>query len=125
MTWQREYRLARYALAAGEREARLRDLVRYQRAELHAAKLISDEEYAELLSDGGSVARLHSYDDLRKREAAKDAEIERLRGLLRETRESVNAAYLFAVAVDNPSDARTHSERLARIDAALAEKTTG
>lgn len=48
-------------------DQRLRDLVRHQRAELHAAGLISDEEYAELLSDHGSVDRLHSYDALRER----------------------------------------------------------
>lgn len=45
---------------------RLWDLVRQQRMELHDAELISDEEYAELASDGGSVKRICSYDDMRE-----------------------------------------------------------
>ena len=52
---------------------RMRDLVRYQRAELHAAKLITDEEYATLLSDHGAVARLEGYDALRARVATLEA----------------------------------------------------
>lgn len=41
---------------------RLWDLVRYQRAELYAASLITDEEYAELASDHAAVKRLEAYD---------------------------------------------------------------
>ncbi len=41
---------------------RYHDLVRYQRAELHEAGLITDEEYAKLLSDPKSVDRLEGYD---------------------------------------------------------------
>lgn len=48
-----------------ERE-RLFDLVRYQRAELHQAELISDGEYTSLLADYSSKARLETYDDMRK-----------------------------------------------------------
>lgn len=66
---------------------RLFDLVCYMRAELHDAQLIDDEEYAWLLSNapraGGSVDRLHDYDDvraqLRATIAEKDREIERLK----------------------------------------------
>lgn len=46
---------------------RYRDLVRYQRAELHEAGLITDEEYTALLSDDKAVARLESYDQLQSR----------------------------------------------------------
>jgi hypothetical protein len=46
---------------------RLRDLVRYQRCELHVAGLISEDEYASLAQDHGAVARLESYDGMRKR----------------------------------------------------------
>jgi len=50
---------------------RLFDLVRYQRAELHEAGLISDQEYVDLVTelDGkmkGSIARLESYDQLQQ-----------------------------------------------------------
>lgn len=48
----------------GELE-RLRDLVRQQRAELHDANLISDEEYAALAMTVGATARLYGYDELR------------------------------------------------------------
>jgi len=41
---------------------RLFDLVRYCRAELHKDRLITDEEYADLLTSRGSVERLHKYD---------------------------------------------------------------
>ena len=51
---------------AGALELRLWDLVRYQRMELHAANLITDEEYQRLLSDDKSVARLASYDQLQR-----------------------------------------------------------
>jgi hypothetical protein len=40
---------------------RLWDLVRYERFGLHAASLITDEEFAELVADGSSVARLEYY----------------------------------------------------------------
>jgi len=60
---------------------RLRDLVRHQRGELYEADLISDEEYANLVVTDGkaSVARLHTYDDLRFENANLKAEVERLR----------------------------------------------
>ena len=46
---------------------RYRDLVRHQRAPLHEAGLISDEEYASFMGDGGaSVERLQSYDKLKE-----------------------------------------------------------
>jgi len=50
-----------------EENLRLLDLVRYQRSELHEAGLITDEEYASLASEKGSVSRLESYDTLRDR----------------------------------------------------------
>jgi DNA repair ATPase RecN len=46
-------------------KARLIDLVRYQRAELHEANLITDTEYAELCQVNNSPARLETYDELR------------------------------------------------------------
>ena len=61
---------------------RYHDLVRYQRAELHEAELISDKEYAELLSDSKSVDRLHGYDELRERADRLQAEVERLENRL-------------------------------------------
>ena len=61
--------------------ARLLDLVRYQRQELHEAGLITDEEYAELARVGSeSARRLEDYDDLRASLKVKDeqlAELER------------------------------------------------
>lgn len=55
-------------LEVGEKvRQRLLDLVRHQRAELYEANLISTEEYARLLSEEGSVARLETYDDMRQR----------------------------------------------------------
>jgi hypothetical protein len=61
--------------------ARLRDLVRHQRGELYEADLISDDEYANLVVTDGkaSVARLHTYDDLRFENVKLAAEVERLR----------------------------------------------
>lgn len=53
------------ALQAEAEAVRLRDLVRYCRGELHKQSLITDEEYATLLSDDQAVARLHTYDDYR------------------------------------------------------------
>lgn len=58
----------------GETE-RLYDLVRYQRAELHEAGLITDEEYGAMMSDkGASRKRLETYDNLRTALAAKERE---------------------------------------------------
>lgn len=45
---------------------RLRDLVRHQRGPLFDAELITEEEYASLCSDHGSVARLEGYDLMRR-----------------------------------------------------------
>ncbi len=66
---------------AAEQEAqRLRDLVRHQRSDLHIANLITDEEYVALVSDHGAVARLNSYNDVRRRlaRAERDLVIEKL-----------------------------------------------
>lgn len=41
---------------------RMWDLIRYQRAELHEAGLITDDEYAELAKDHAAVKRLEDYD---------------------------------------------------------------
>lgn len=41
---------------------RLRDLVRYMRSELFAERLITKEEYADLLNDEGAPKRLEDYD---------------------------------------------------------------
>lgn len=45
--------------------ARLWDLVRHQRGELHVAGLITDDEWAFLIADHGAVARLEGYDEMR------------------------------------------------------------
>lgn|ERR1017187_2010433 len=52
------------------------DLVRYQRSELFDAELISEDEYAALVADsenGQRVARLESYDAIRKLSEARQA----------------------------------------------------
>lgn len=54
---------------------RLFDLARYCRMELHDVGLISDDEYAILVDDPDSLARLHGYDSMAE-------ENERLRGEL-------------------------------------------
>lgn len=62
--------LAAYQEGKKEGEAhklRLLDLVRYQRAELHEAGLITMDEYAMLAGEKGSRERLENYDDLRER----------------------------------------------------------
>jgi hypothetical protein len=60
----------------GEGE-RLRDLVRYCRAELHDAGLISDEEFADLVKVGSeSARRLESYDAMKATNAALAARLE-------------------------------------------------
>lgn len=70
---------------ANRETERLFDLVRYARAELHQANLITDEEYAELCQEGatgehkGSRKRLESYDELRQQSASRDREMEELR----------------------------------------------
>jgi hypothetical protein len=65
--------------AKGEVE-RLRDLVRHQRAELHEVDLISDEEYAALAMMGkDSVARLESYDAMRRQIADLTTQLTALR----------------------------------------------
>lgn len=52
-------------IAAARENQRLRDLVRYQRGELHEAGLIDDEEYAVIASDHAAVKRLETYDELK------------------------------------------------------------
>lgn len=82
------------AYLAGDYQ-RLWDLVRYQRAELHEAGLITDEEYAVLVAGepsrpgtgSPSAQRLSSYDELRKALAAITAE----RDALREARDEAIA----------------------------------
>lgn len=65
-------RLGKENEALRAQRQRLFDLVRYQRAELHQAGLLSDDEYAEICesgatgTDAGSVARLETYDELRR-----------------------------------------------------------
>jgi len=61
---ERIEQLERELAEANKQLERYHDLVRYQRAELHQADLISDEEYGKLLSDSKSVARLENYDDV-------------------------------------------------------------
>jgi hypothetical protein len=46
---------------------RIADLIRQQRAELHEADLITDDEYADLCGIAGAVDRLETYDDLRSK----------------------------------------------------------
>ena len=46
---------------------RLFDIVRYMRAEIHNAELITDDEYAELAMEHSAVDRLEDYDELRAR----------------------------------------------------------
>ena len=49
---------------------RLRDLVRYMRSELFDARLITEEEYADLVADydsGKRVARLEGWDAAKKK----------------------------------------------------------
>lgn len=58
---------------------RLFDLVRYQRHELFEANLISDEEFTELAKEHAAVARLESYDEVRAKITALEAEMKRLR----------------------------------------------
>lgn len=55
-----------------ELNLRIYDLVRFMRHELHQEGLITDEEYAELAGDSGSVKRLDDYDIViqKSREAA-------------------------------------------------------
>ena len=43
---------------------RLMDLVRHQREELYAAKLISSEEHADLVPDPGTLYRFETYESL-------------------------------------------------------------
>lgn len=58
------------------RNERLLDLVRYQRSELHAANLISDEEYVWLVEQGSASARrLESYDEIREKMRKLEAEL--------------------------------------------------
>lgn len=58
---------------------RLYDLVRQQRMELHAADLITNEEYAELAFEHSAVARLEDYDGIRAELAAAKSEVAGLR----------------------------------------------
>jgi hypothetical protein len=54
-----------WAIEAINENERLRDLVRYSRHDLHDAELITDDEFAALLSVDGSVTRLENYDAMR------------------------------------------------------------
>jgi len=58
----------RVAVAKGDKKrARLFDLVRHQRGQLHGDGLITDEEYAVLCVEGSGISpdRLSTYDDLK------------------------------------------------------------
>lgn len=68
-----------------ERTQRLADLVRQQRMELFTADLINEDEYAELAKDHPAVARLESYDSMRR-------EITRLREALKVYADECNFA---------------------------------
>ena len=59
---------------------RLFDLVRYMRAELLTAELISYDEYYELAVEHAAVARLEDYDGIRKKLTEATAEIKLLKG---------------------------------------------
>ncbi len=62
---------------------RLRDLVRYKRAELHDDGLITDQEYGDLAKVGSeSARRLEGYDDLRATIKSLTAELEEVRARL-------------------------------------------
>lgn len=63
-SWEIKKELKRLRVMHPER---LFDLVRWARSELHEAKLITDEEYAMLVREKGSVKRLESYDELAAR----------------------------------------------------------
>jgi predicted nucleic acid-binding Zn-ribbon protein len=108
----------RKQLAAAEAECeRLFDLVRYQRAELHEAGLITDDEYAKLASAQGSVQRLEGYDALR-------AECERLRAevaSLKQEREEVEEAWSKerTDAIDGRKQQAEQAVEIARLRAAM------
>jgi hypothetical protein len=87
---------------------RLHDLVRQQRMELHAAGLISNEEYAELDCDHIAIARLESYDELKAREAA-----------LIEERDCLKAQYDAVVESlkEHADRAKRRGEEIARLTA--------
>lgn len=81
--WQEQ---AEKKVAEMKREIeRLKDLVRHQRHALYDEKLISDEEFADLVADsdnGKRVARLESYDGVRKQLTAAQQRIGTLTGVL-------------------------------------------
>lgn len=64
--------------------ARLVDLVRHQREELHEVGLLTDDEYAALASEPGSVERLSSYDEMAAEMANMRLELEQVNALVRE-----------------------------------------
>ncbi len=62
---------------------RLWDLVRYQRRDLFSARLISQAEYAALMTERpGAVARLGTYDEMRNEIAALQARMEQQRMMI-------------------------------------------
>jgi hypothetical protein len=88
-----------------QRIARLWDLCRYQRNELHAAGLVSDEEFAALAGPCSSVVGLETYDGLRMR-------VLRMEAALRQIIQNRVAAE--GICGGNCCEARPCSECLAR-----------
>ena len=64
---------------------RLRDLVRYCRGDLHHEGLITDQEYAALLSDSEAVSRLEGYDATKQQ--AREEALEEVLGYVRHHQE--------------------------------------
>lgn len=62
--------------------ARAIDLLRFCRHKLHEENLISDDEFTSFLLYQGAVARLESYDEVRAKLTAAEAEVVRLRAAL-------------------------------------------
>ena len=66
-------------------DERLFDLVRFMRAELYDAELITNDEYVELCTEGatglmrGSVRRLETYDELINRVKKLETELDEFR----------------------------------------------
>lgn len=82
---------------ANELHQRAWDLLRQVRSELHDQDLISDDEYASLVTDAPDAPRrLESYDEQAKRLAKSQAEVERLRDALKRIVPLGGAAGTFA-----------------------------
>jgi hypothetical protein len=87
---------------------RYHDLVRFQRSELHKADLITDEEYAALLSDGNAVSRLESYDEIQtKLTLAQEAK----RELVDELRTLAGAFAVTLMVLDERANGETDPDK--------------